>query len=65
MRSICACILHGSPVCKFLRITRFLDFVYRPEFQILENTTFPKLGLYPSSGEGKGDAYSIGYLRKS
>jgi hypothetical protein len=34
-----------------LRTTGFLDFVHRAEFQILENTTFRKLDLVPSSGE--------------
>jgi hypothetical protein len=33
---------------------------------ILENTTFRKLDLFPSSGEGGGeDTYSVGTLRKS
>jgi hypothetical protein len=33
---------------------------------ILENTTFWKLDLFPSSGEGGGeDTYSVGTLRKS
>jgi hypothetical protein len=31
----------------------FLDFAHRPEFYILENTTFRELDLFPSSGEGK------------
>jgi hypothetical protein len=30
----------------------------------LENTTFRKLDLFPSSGDG-GDTYSVGSLRKS
>jgi hypothetical protein len=34
------------------RITGFLDFVHRPVFLKLENTTFRKLDLFPSSGEG-------------
>jgi hypothetical protein len=32
----------------------FLDFVLSPEFYILQDTTFRKLDLFPSSGEGKG-----------
>jgi hypothetical protein len=33
---------------------------------ILENMTFQKLDLFPSSGEGGGeDTYSVGPLRKS
>jgi hypothetical protein len=46
------------------RITGFLDFF--PTSSILENTTFRKLNLFPSSGEGGGeDTYSVGPLRKS
>jgi hypothetical protein len=37
-----------------LRIAGFLDFVHRPVFQKIENTTFRKLDLFPSSGEGGG-----------
>jgi hypothetical protein len=37
-----------------------------PSSSILENTTFRKLHLFPSSGEGGGeDTYSVGPLRKS
>jgi hypothetical protein len=37
-----------------------------PSSGILENTTFWKLYLLPSSGEGGGeDTYSVGPLRKS
>jgi hypothetical protein len=32
-------------------------------FSEVKNTTFRKLGLFPSSGE-EGDAYSVGYLSK-
>jgi hypothetical protein len=36
------------------------------ETGILEKTTFRKLDLFPSSGEGGGeDTYSVGPLRKS
>jgi hypothetical protein len=35
------------------RITGFLDFVYRPAIYKLENTTFRKLDLFPSSCGGK------------
>jgi hypothetical protein len=31
----------------------FFNFVHRPVFQKLENTTFRKLDLFPSSGEGE------------
>jgi hypothetical protein len=37
--------------------TKLLDFVHRPDFYKPENTTFRKLDLFPSSGEG-GDTYS-------
>jgi hypothetical protein len=30
-----------------------MDFANRPELQTLENTTFRKLDLFPSSGEGR------------
>jgi hypothetical protein len=37
-----------------------------PSSGILENTTFPKLDLFPSSSEGVGeDTYSVGPLRKT
>jgi hypothetical protein len=37
-----------------------------PSSGILENTTFRKLDLFPSSDEGGGkDTYSVGSLRKS
>jgi hypothetical protein len=36
-----------------LRITAIFDFVHRRVFQKLENTTFRKLYLLPSAGEGK------------
>jgi hypothetical protein len=32
----------------------FLDFFHHPDFQELENTTFRKLDLFPSSGVGEG-----------
>jgi hypothetical protein len=32
------------------RITGFLYFIYHPDFEILENTAFRKLDLFPSSG---------------
>jgi hypothetical protein len=30
-----------------------------------KNTTFRKLDLFPSLGEGAGDSYSVGLVRKS
>jgi hypothetical protein len=38
--------------------TKLLDFVHRPDFYKPENTTFQKLDLFPSSGEGGGGTYS-------
>jgi hypothetical protein len=38
-------------------------FVHRPVFWKLENATFRRLHLFPSSGEG-GDAFSVGSLTK-
>jgi hypothetical protein len=35
------------------RITVVLNFVHRPEFLAVENTTFRKRDLFPSSGERK------------
>jgi hypothetical protein len=46
------------------RITGFSDFVHRPVFKKLENTTLRKLDLFPSSGEG-GNTYRVEPLRKS
>jgi hypothetical protein len=40
--------------CVTFIATRFLDFVHRPDFHKQENTTFRKLDLFPSSGEGVG-----------
>jgi hypothetical protein len=46
--------------------TGLLGFWTFPSSGILENTTFRKLDLFPSSGEGVGeDTYSVGPLRKS
>jgi hypothetical protein len=56
-------ILNGSDEgCITFRITGFGDFVYLLVFQKLENATFRKLDLFPSSVEG-GDTYSVGSLR--
>jgi hypothetical protein len=51
------CLSAGNVVCrnvgifetKLLLIAGFLDFVHRPVFWKLENTTFRKLDLFPSS----------------
>jgi hypothetical protein len=43
--------------CLTLITTKLLDFVHRPDFYKPENTTFRKLDLFPSSGEG-GATYS-------
>jgi hypothetical protein len=39
--------------------------VYRPEFLILENTIFRKLGLFSSSGEGMETFALLGPLEKT
>jgi hypothetical protein len=50
---------------KALRITGFLDFVHRPEFYILENTTIRKLDLFLSSGEGRETPTLLGPLERA
>jgi hypothetical protein len=45
--------------------TGFLDFVHPPEFYKQENTTFQKLDLFPSSGEGGGAPTLLGTLEKT
>jgi hypothetical protein len=45
-------------------INGFLDYFRRPVFYKIENTTFRKLDLFPSSGEGE-DTYPVRLLRKS
>jgi hypothetical protein len=41
----------------FYRTAKFLVFVHRPVFWKLENTTFRKMDLFPSSGEGGGGSH--------
>jgi hypothetical protein len=48
-----------------LTITGFLDFAYRPEFQILENTMFRKLDLFPPSDEGRDTTTLLGPLERA
>jgi hypothetical protein len=44
----------------------FFFFLLFPSSGILENTTFRKLDLFPSSGEGGGeDTYSVGPLERA
>jgi hypothetical protein len=57
--SIYLCLSIYMSVCLLLGITRFLDFVRRPVFYKLENTTFRKLGVFPSSGEGGGETPTL------
>jgi hypothetical protein len=40
-------------------------FGLRPSSGILNNTTFRKLDLFPSSDEGVGDTYSVRSVRKT
>jgi hypothetical protein len=44
--------LHQLQLREIVITTGFLDFVHRPEFYKQGNTTFRKLHLSPSSGEG-------------
>jgi hypothetical protein len=37
----------------------------KSEKKKIDNTAFRKLDLFPSSGEGAGDDYCVGSLRKS
>jgi hypothetical protein len=49
-----------------LKITGFLNFAHHLVFYKLENTTFWKLDLFLSSGDGREeDTYSVGSLRKA
>jgi hypothetical protein len=43
----------------YYRITGFSDFGHRPVFYKLEKTTFRKLDLFPSSGEGETPIFKI------
>jgi hypothetical protein len=51
----------GKKYAKCIRIIGFVDVVHRPG---LEDSTFRKLDLFPSSGEG-GGRHSVVSLRKS
>jgi hypothetical protein len=46
-------------------ICAFLDFVYRPEFCIIENSTFREVDLLPSSGEGRDIPTLLGHLERA
>jgi hypothetical protein len=48
-----------------VRITGFLDFVHRQVFYKLENTTFRKLDVFPSSGEGEKIPTQLGPLERA
>jgi hypothetical protein len=45
--------LKGSDDRVSLRIAGFLDFIHRPEFWVLDNTTFRKTGSVSASGKGR------------
>jgi hypothetical protein len=45
-------------------ITGSLDFVQRPEFYIIENATFWKLDLFPSSDEGRDTPTLLGSFER-
>jgi hypothetical protein len=48
-----------------LRIIGFLDVIQSPEYQILENTTFRKLIVFLSLGEGKETFTKLGPLEEA
>jgi hypothetical protein len=48
-----------------LRITGFMDFVHRPIFRKLENTTFLKLDQFPSSGERGRTPAQLGPIERA
>jgi hypothetical protein len=45
--------------CITLRITEFYGFTQRLVFQKIENTTFRKLNLFPSSNEGETHVFCL------
>jgi hypothetical protein len=49
----------------WLKITGFLDFVHRLEFQVLENTIFWKLDLCPSSDKQWEARTLLGLLERA
>jgi hypothetical protein len=61
--------LWKASVCTSLhpavRITGFSDCAHCPEFQELENTTFRKLDLFPSSGEWGETPTLLGTLERA
>jgi hypothetical protein len=59
------CSLSSARTRIILGITGFLHFFHCPVFYRIENTTFPKLDLFPSSSEVGEDTYAVGPLRKS
>jgi hypothetical protein len=44
--------LYSSDIFFRSELLGFFNFVHRPVFRKLENTTFRKLDMFPSSGEG-------------
>jgi hypothetical protein len=49
---------------KLVRIPGLLDFIHPLEFSMLENM-FQKLDQFPSSGQERGDSYSVGPLQRA
>jgi hypothetical protein len=60
-----SCNLDSSDDGVWYRITAVLDGFNRPKLSILENTTFRKLDLFPSSGEEKGTPTLLGPLERT
>jgi hypothetical protein len=54
-------------VCQILLggIAGFLDFVHLPVLQTQKNTTFRKVDLFPSSGEGRETSILLGLLERA
>jgi hypothetical protein len=52
-------------MCITLIITGFLIFVHHPVFEELDNTTFRKLDLFPSSGERGETPTQLGPLERA
>jgi hypothetical protein len=61
---MCNSVVYGRNWAVILSIIGFLDLFNRPVFEELENMTFWKVDLFPSSNVGE-DTYSVGSLRQS
>jgi hypothetical protein len=61
------CVFLFTSVCiVFLNVYFHRDYCVCglcPSYGFLKNTTLLKLDLFPSSGEGVGSTYTVGYFR--